>query len=1002
MAYNSAHTGPEIDAAVEMLGQIQSARDATSSDRAAVVTLASQVAASANQVASQASTVSTKTAQVLESATAVEQAHAEVLSASESAVESKEAAALSAGAAQESQASAGASEFAASQSQLAAGLSEQISAENAASTSEDRTVVDELARQVEAASASAALSAQNAAAVVSGGTAALASSPGKIPLANAQGKIDPGWLGAEIARTSAIQGAIDTAQSAEDSADLATARTARFLASVSTPPVIRDDGTPLQLGDRYVNAENQAEYIYKSSGWVVNDSLEAIVDIRDETDPDKGAAQVGWDGETVGAQLDQAKKLANYTALGNYRGSATRIELTQSGIAGPILRDPTVTVGDGGTTFLDGLGRGWRRVIEEVVHANWFGIPDSAATLAIFNAGAGKTIVFDGTKTYPYSAFSIAANTKVVTHGATFDRGAASTSHGVTINSCVDIDTLKLTSPGGPAGDKAVLIKGDIVSIGHLEGIASAEGSFTSSNWFLECESRPTNTQLKDIHIGRLVTKNYRTSLFAKYVDGLNVDSISVDTYRLAVYLQDVTNSNFPSASITGKSATLTGDPGENGLLCEASKAAFSMRNVRFGNWRVEDSGEHGYRLGGHLSMSEIYFDNCVSVRPGQAWTVGYPQATEWHGGSGFKVLGGTGTVGQRHKNIYLTKCNVYDCSLNFGNFPAGHGVNNFTSFLISCADNVHLTDCGADALDQQYSARNTVLISSCDGVYLNNNNMLKAQVTALNPYEENLLVSQGYVGLAFGVNELHVNGGVYEVTNTTANSGIPFNALGTAYANKNWSIGGGAILRGGSRAVYITNPTTGAYTGIIDFAFTYSDSNSNDSTYTTPVVDGAAVASLTVKAPWRPLAYSPSGLNGSTWQDTLGGIFRRKDGGAWLSTPNPPSGSWTPAPTLVTNLSAGTASTGRYSQQGNTVSLSGVATVTPTAAGSFQLDLSIPVPSNFTTFTDVAGTVMSDQGDVWGIVKAETVNDRLSIVAKATLGASARNIYYTAQYTVK
>ena len=41
MAYNSAHTGPEIDAAVEMLGQVQSARDATASDLAEVSALAS-------------------------------------------------------------------------------------------------------------------------------------------------------------------------------------------------------------------------------------------------------------------------------------------------------------------------------------------------------------------------------------------------------------------------------------------------------------------------------------------------------------------------------------------------------------------------------------------------------------------------------------------------------------------------------------------------------------------------------------------------------------------------------------------------------------------------------------------------------------------------------------------------------------------------------------------------------------------------------------------------
>lgn len=78
MAYNSAHTGPEIYAAVEILGQVQSARDTPAGDRSGDPTLASQVAASANQVASQASTVSTKTAQVLESATAAEQAHAEV------------------------------------------------------------------------------------------------------------------------------------------------------------------------------------------------------------------------------------------------------------------------------------------------------------------------------------------------------------------------------------------------------------------------------------------------------------------------------------------------------------------------------------------------------------------------------------------------------------------------------------------------------------------------------------------------------------------------------------------------------------------------------------------------------------------------------------------------------------------------------------------------------------------------------------------------------------
>jgi hypothetical protein len=78
----------------------------------------------------------------------------------------------------------------------------------------------------------------------------------------------------------AMQSATEAANAAEDSADLATARTARFLASVSTPPVIRDDGTPLQLGDRYLSTVNQAEYIYKAYGWAANDSLVAIDDLE--------------------------------------------------------------------------------------------------------------------------------------------------------------------------------------------------------------------------------------------------------------------------------------------------------------------------------------------------------------------------------------------------------------------------------------------------------------------------------------------------------------------------------------------------------------------------------------------------------------------------------------------------------------------------------------------------------------------------------------------------
>lgn len=68
----------------------------------------------------------------------------------------------------------------------------------------------------------------------------------------------------------ATEAATAAAASAQESADAATMRVARFLEPSATPPTQRDDGQPLQFGDRYLNTTDQIEYIYKDSGWVAN------------------------------------------------------------------------------------------------------------------------------------------------------------------------------------------------------------------------------------------------------------------------------------------------------------------------------------------------------------------------------------------------------------------------------------------------------------------------------------------------------------------------------------------------------------------------------------------------------------------------------------------------------------------------------------------------------------------------------------------------------------
>ena len=67
------------------------------------------------------------------------------------------------------------------------------------------------------------------------------------------------------------QGARDTTIEIQ-CADLLQAlnETASFLGAKSSSPTTRNDGTALQIADRYFNTADQLEYLYKSTGWVAN------------------------------------------------------------------------------------------------------------------------------------------------------------------------------------------------------------------------------------------------------------------------------------------------------------------------------------------------------------------------------------------------------------------------------------------------------------------------------------------------------------------------------------------------------------------------------------------------------------------------------------------------------------------------------------------------------------------------------------------------------------
>lgn len=637
----------------------------------------------------------------------------------------------------------------------------------------------------------------------------------------------------------AIQTALDAsneaAQAAEDAADTATARTAGFLAPSATAPVVRDNGLPLQEGDRYFNTEDQAEYLYKDSGWTLNDSLEAISKLTDSVKVLPAASSIprsgsdskldlGWLPAGLVSKLSDFLSMKDLVVVGDATDETTRLQ-------------------------------------------------------AAFDLAEGKVIQLERGKVYGYSSLIIRANTTVLLNGAKFKRLAPSISSGITIQAGVKMDAVEVESPGGATGDRAVRISGSGVHIGTFKVKALAEGSYNSTNSALEIASNPAGTQLTDIAIDDFSVENMSSAMSATYVTRLKVGGGRIEKYRTAIYLKDVSNSTLDNVSCEFLGAAVDGKPGENGLLIESSLFSGSSHNLTLNNWDVKDSGEHAYRLGGQLAVRNVWFNGCVATRPGSSIIGGRTTSGEWHGGCGFKVLGGNTTTTEYHENIFFDGCGVIDCNLTYGSYPAGHGVNNFQPWLLVMAKNVHLNDCWTKAEGQSSVARYGLLATSCDGVFLSECNFRAVGLAPLRPYEESPI--DGYPGSDGPLLNFHVSGGLFEIQDTTPGNGIGLYMQSSAkYNHRNWILDN-VHFKGGASATRVEAADTGSHSGHV-FDYIFTDTNVNDSTYTTPASAGPVSVLLKASAPWRPLAVAPSGVDGSSWVGSNDGKIRTRSGGAW------------------------------------------------------------------------------------------------------------------------
>jgi hypothetical protein len=222
------------------------------------------------------------------------------------------------------------------------------------------------------------------------------------------------------------------------------------------------------------------EWVTDVTKFVVANDMALRQDLADGNDPAKGAAEVSWDGSTVGAQMNLSKKMGNYTDLRNYTGPATRVWLTQSGLYGVFYWDAgSLAVDNGGTTIVGSDGRRWLRVFDRAPCPEWFGAKgdgsdDGAALTAHLATGLSMYL---GEKTYGttvgltcaaqyQSVRGASIRSTIKALGGTFDILTFASNSG---NGC-GVDTLRIDAALMTGGYSLVVNGSNICTIANVRG----------------------------------------------------------------------------------------------------------------------------------------------------------------------------------------------------------------------------------------------------------------------------------------------------------------------------------------------------------------------------------------------------------------------------------------------------------------------------------------------------------------------------------------------------
>ena len=340
--------------------------------------------------------------------------------------------------------------------------------------------------------------------------------------------------------------------------------------------------------------------------------------------------------------------------------------------------------GNGG----DGIGR-WRRVVRGPLRASWWGLlgdgsDQTAALQAMFEAAAGKTLIFDSPGVHGFRGrLSIPDDVRVLNNGSELHllESVSGNSVAVAIGEGFSADHLAITLAPAVQVER-------LVSLGaraHIKRLRLDAEDLVSSR----DDNLDGALQIREdgVHIERLDVRNFIAPVFIYTANDVSIDAFAIENYITGIKLRESSNVRLSKGITSGRTPLAATEPGHNAILIDR------VDGLTVSDMVLRDAGEHGVRVGGSGDSSNLNFDNIEVIAPGQC---------------GLKINPADGSL---VRAVQINGLTVVDAAAT-----SRPGSNEDGLRLEKCLD-VSVTGFQVISRDRAVSAFDGIFINGCQGV---------------------------------------------------------------------------------------------------------------------------------------------------------------------------------------------------------------------------------------------------------------------------------------------